>query len=232
MTLAPDAHCHPGAGSSRRRFVCAARIGDWPEVTGAGDRGDAAFYGVHPFFAGEAPPAESVAESLRAVLHGHPRAGVGEIGLDRLRSKDGSGLQMPLFLAQLAVAADMGRTVALHGAKAWGETVKAAKPFAGKIPAFIFHGFSRSEGLVDEIAAMNGYFGVGAAILNSHAVNYRNLVRRLPRERLLAETDGPRPGDGAAPDIGEIVAGLAGVLGTDRMELESLLAENAARLGV
>ena len=83
----------------------------------------------------------------------------------------------------------MGRPVVLHGAKCWGEVVKAAKPYAGRIPAFLFHGFSRSEGLVPDIVAANGFVGVGKAVLNDHAVNYRELVRRLPCDRILAETD-------------------------------------------
>ena len=52
---------------------------------------------------------------------------------------------------------------------------------------------------------MNGFVGVGKAALNDHAVNYREMVRRLPRERILVETDH----DGDSDD--ERIAALAAI---------------------
>ena len=59
----------------------------------------------------------------------------------------------------------------------------------GRIPAFLFHGFSRSAGLLPEIVALNGFVSVGPALLNDHAVNYRDMVKDLPLDRVLLETD-------------------------------------------
>ena len=121
-----------------------------------------------------------------------------------------------MFLRQLEVAASRARPVALHGAKCWGEVVKACRPFAGKIPAFLFHGFSRSDGLLPEIFAMNGFVSVNASILNDHAVNYREMARGLPRDRVLVESDGK---DGVS------LAEIAGALGVPAETLDA----NAAR---
>ena len=126
---------------------------------------------------------------LREELLAEPSAGVGEIGLDRLRTKTTTPSQRMLFAAQLEIAAEMHRAVVLHGAKCWGEVVNAVKPFAGAIPAFLFHGFSRSDGLLPEIVALNGFVSVGKSVLNDHAVNYRTLVKHLPIDRILVETD-------------------------------------------
>ena len=146
------------------------------------------FCGVHPWDA-ESADIPAALEEFRSMLEADPSMGVGEIGLDRLKARTVTPKQREAFAAQLALAAEMGRPVVLHGAKCWGEVVKAAKPYAGRIPAFLFHGFSRSEGLVPDIVAANGFVGVGKAVLNDHAVNYRELVRRLPCDRILAETD-------------------------------------------
>ncbi len=146
------------------------------------------FLGVHPWNA-ESAQADGFVTGMRDALARDPEAGVGEIGLDRLRTKAVTPRQRELFAAQLEVAAEMHRPVALHGAKCWGEVVKAVRPYAGRIPAFLFHGFSRSVGLVPEIVALNGFVGVGKAVLNDHAVNYRELVKGLPHDRLLLETD-------------------------------------------
>ena len=157
-----------------------------------GDR-EFRFYGLHPWEAtraGRAPyPDGECATELRAALEADVHAGVGEIGLDRLKEKTISPAQRTAFAAQLEVAAEFGRPVVLHGAKCWGEVVAACRSYAGRIPAFLFHGFSRSGGLLPEIVALNGFVGVGMAVLNDHAVNYRELVRKLPPDRILVETD-------------------------------------------
>ena len=146
------------------------------------------FCGVHPWDAENADP-EAEAERLRSVLAADPSLGVGEIGLDRLKSRTVSSRQREMFAVQLALAAEAGRPVVLHGAKCWGEVVRMLKPFAGRIPAFLFHGFSRSDGLLPDIVAVNGFVGVGKADLNDHAVNYRELVKKIPHDRIVVETD-------------------------------------------
>jgi Tat protein secretion system quality control protein TatD with DNase activity len=98
-------------------------------------------------------------------------------------------VQREIFAAQLELAAETRRPVVLHGAKCWGEVVKMIRPYASRIPAFLFHGFSRSDGLMPDIVAMNGFVGVGKAVLNDHAVNYMEMVKRLPSDRILIETD-------------------------------------------
>jgi TatD DNase family protein len=163
---------------------------------------------------------------LRARLSADPALGVGEIGLDRLRTKSIPEIQRSVFLTQLELAAEFRRPVVLHGAKCWGEVVKACRPFAGRIPAFLFHGFSRSEGLLPDIAAINGFVSVGKAVLNDHAVNYRELVRKIPPARLLAETDfdPDAGGEADASSIFMVIAKIHELTGVG----ESALADNAA----
>lgn len=147
------------------------------------------FCGIHPWDAGSVDLATELVR-FRSMLATDPSLGVGEIGLDRLRDKTITPVQREVFAAQLELAAEMGRPVVLHGAKCWGEVMKAIRPYAGRIPAFLFHGFSRSDGLLPDIVAVNGFVGVGKAVLNDHAVNYRELVKKIPLGRLLIETDG------------------------------------------
>ena len=206
-----------------------------------GDR-EFRFYGVHPWEAARAERApyqgdECVAE-LRAALEADEHAGVGEIGLDRLKVKTIPSEQRAVFAAQLEIAAELRRPVVLHGAKCWGEVVAACRPYAGRIPAFLFHGFSRSAGLLPEIFALGGYVSIGPALLNDHAVNYRALVKEIPLERLLVETDAdyspgrarsPSAPEQARPSPDEIMRKLAELRGMAPDELEAALDANAAR---
>ena len=146
------------------------------------------FAGVHPWEAAAADAPARV-EALAARLEAEPLLGVGEVGLDRLRTKAVPEAQRRVLARQLELAAAFRRPVVLHGAKCWGEVVAACRPWRGRIPAFLFHGFSRSGGLLPEIFALNGFVSVGPALLNDHAVNYRQLVAALPPDRLLVETD-------------------------------------------
>ena len=204
-----------------------------------GDR-EFRFYGVHPWEAARAGRApyqggECVAE-VRAALEADAHVGVGEIGLDRLKSRVIDPAQRAVFAAQLEVAAEFHRPVVLHGAKCWGEVVAACRPYAGRIPAFLFHGFSRSGGLLPDIAALNGFVGVGAALLNDHAVNYRALVKEIPLERLLVETDADYgrdkrdpPGQDGRVALVATLTKLAELRGMDVAALEAAVDANAAR---
>ncbi len=182
------------------------------------------FFGTHPW------NADSFDEPvLRARLAADSSAGVGEIGLDRLRERDIPQRMRDVFAAQLEIAAELQRPVVLHGAKCWGEVVKACLPFAGRIPAFLFHGFSRSHGLLPDIIKLNGYVSVGAAVLNDHAVNYRELVKKIPSGRLLVETDRTPENAASSPSVAEIAAKVAELRGVGASALERILDDNADR---
>lgn len=212
-----DAHCHL-VSEGMRNFLC----GDAPACDG-----DVRFCGFHPW---DSPKyCSAAAEALRARLAADPRLGVGEIGLDRLRERRIPPAMREAFLDQLEAAAAFSRPVVLHGAKCWGEVAKACMPFAGRIPAFLFHGFSRSDGLLADIAAMNGFVSVGPALLNDHAVNYRALAKKIPEGMLLVETDRTDATPPDAPGAADILAKLAALRGVDAAALESVVEENADR---
>ena len=185
------------------------------------------FHGFHPWQADMVTDSDIAA--IRASLLAEPSAGVGEIGLDRLKSKTVTDAQRAIFAQQLAIAADLRRPVVLHGAKCWGEVVAACRPYNGLIPAFLFHGFSRSAGLLPEIFALNGYVSVGPALLNDHAVNYRALVKELPSDRILIETDMDYalPEADADETLLQIAAMLAALRGESAEALDANMASNA-----
>ena len=216
-----DAHCHVSCGDAAVREFLVGRD----------------FFGVHPWDAADCA-ARSVAAELRAALESNPEAGVGEIGLDRLRERAISSAMRDVFEAQLALAVELRRPVVLHGAKCWGQVVEAVKRALanggmsgrpGPQPSFLFHGFSRSDGLIPDIVALNGYISVGPSILNDHAVNYRALARKIPPDRLLVETDRTEANAAECPSVRDVLAKLAEVRGEDVAELASRTDANADR---
>ena len=211
-----DAHCHTASGESRS-FLCSPFA--LPPPPNA-----VLFHGTHPWYLDGFD-----ADRLKADLSADPASGVGEIGLDRLKDRTISTQMRQIFETQLEIAAEMGRPVVLHGAKCWGEVVKACKPYAGRIPSFLFHGFSRSDGLIPDIVALNGYISVGPALLNDHAVNYRELAKRIPLDRLLVESDRTPENAESVPSVDEIAAFLATLRGMPLDTLTAALESNASR---
>ena len=216
-----DAHCHVSCDDeSVREFVIGRD-----------------FFGMHPWdVVGRTDvDAGAVAASLRERLLAQPSAGVGEIGLDRLKERNVSPAMREVFEAQLRLAIEMRRPVVLHGAKCWGQVVEAVGRLVEQAgapcgsQAFLFHGFSRSDGLISDIVRLNGYISVGPAILNDHAVNYRALARKIPADRLLVETDRTEGNAAECPSVRDVLAKLAEIRGEDPAALESQADANAAR---
>lgn len=231
-----DAHCHVSCGDSSVRELLIGRD----------------FFGIHPWeiidettgtsraLVPDAPVVPDVPflAALRSKLLVNPNSGVGEIGLDRLKVRDIPPLMREVFEAQLSLAVELGRPVVLHGAKCWGQVVTTVKRMIGGGLAtrdarqvFLFHGFSRSDGLIPEIVKLNGFISVGPAVLNDHAVNYRELVKKIPLDRLLVETD--RTSSAGSPSISDVLAKTADILNISSEELERITDGNADRfLGV
>ena len=212
-----DAHCHVSAGDSSVRELLIGRD----------------FAGVHPWEAEGVEPEEYLVR-LRARLAADPRLGVGEIGLDRLRDKNVSPAMRTLFERQLELAIELDRPVVLHGAKCWGQVVKKIeneklKMKNGGRVKFLFHGFSRSDGLIPEIVKLGGFISVGPAVLNDHAVNYRELVKKIPLENLLLETDRTEANRQECPSVRAVLEKVAELRGVPSMELERVTDENAQR---
>lgn len=227
-----DAHCHVVRGGGRHLVCRAPEEGTEGVVLGR----DALFIGIHPWQAIGVSDADCFrAERLNPFLDkmrqrladGSGPLGVGEIGLDRLKERTISPLMREVFAAQLNLAAEFVRPVVLHGAKCWGEVVRACLPYAGRIPAFLFHGFSRSGGLLPDIVRLNGFISVGPAVLNDHAVNYRELVKSIPLDRLLVETDATEENAQEVPRIEEVALKVAEVRGVPFEELVPILDRTA-----
>ena len=216
-----DSHCHVSGGDPSVREFLIGRD----------------FIGVHPWETREQGIGnwEQELDELSRRLQVDSHLGVGEIGLDRLKERTISNRMRETFESQLQLAATFHRPVVLHGAKCWGQVVSTIRRLFPvpcslfPIPSFLFHGFSRSDGLIPDIVALGGYISVGPAVLNDHAVNYRELVKKIPIERLLLETDRTQENAMECPSVAEVAVEVAKLRGLSLSELEALTDRNAGR---
>ena len=184
--------------------------------------------GIHPHQAAE--PDATRLDELRELLADERAVAVGETGLDFYRDYAPRDLQRELFERQLELAAELGKTVVVHTRDASAETAATLEPFAGTV---VLHCFSAPELL--PVALERGYYlSFAGNVTYPKAEELREAARRVPADRLLAETDSPylspqprrgRPNEPA--NVVHTVAVLAETRGDDPEELAARLEANA-----
>jgi TatD DNase family protein len=184
--------------------------------------------GIHPHNANE-PDAHRLDE-LRELL-GHERAvAVGETGLDYFRQYAPHEDQRRLFEAQLELAADLGKPVVIHTRDADADTLAALLRTDGKV---VLHCFS-SPALLEPALERGWYVSFAGNVTYPKAPELREAARRVPRDRILAETDSPylapQPVRGKPNEPAYVVhtlATLAEARGEDEAELARQIDANA-----
>ena len=237
-----DTHAHLGDDAAevleRARGAGVTRIVDVATTVAGGRRslefaeaneGVYAALGIHPHEAGA--PADL--DELRELLQ-HPRAvAVGETGLDYFRDYAPHGAQQRLFEAQLALAHDVGKPVVIHTRAADADTLARLVEHDGVV---ILHCFT-SQPLLEPALERGWYVSFAGNVTYKNAYELRAAARRVPADRLLAETDSPylapQPVRGRRNEpayIRHTVAALAEARGVDAAVLERQLDENATRV--
>jgi len=139
--------------------------------------------GVHPHEA--AGPGDL--DELRELL-AHPKAvAVGETGLDYYRDYAPRDAQAQLFDRQLALARELGKPVVIHTRAAEEDTHARLLQHDGVV---VLHCFS-SPNLLDAALERGWYISFAGNVTYKNAYDLRAAARRVPADRLLAETDSP-----------------------------------------
>jgi TatD DNase family protein len=191
-----DTHAHLGDDADevleRARVAGVTRVIDVAtSVEGAGrtlaraERHDDVYacLGIHPHEAGR--PVDL--DALRALL-AHPKAvAVGETGLDYFRDYAPHDAQQRLFGAELELARELGKPVVIHTRAADDDTRARLVAHDGPI---VLHCFS-SPPLLDAALEHGWYVSFAGNVTYKNAYDLRAAARRVPADRLLAETDSP-----------------------------------------
>lgn len=113
---------------------------------------------------------------------------IGEIGLDFSREGKGTESEQKQVLREiLTVLKGKNKIISVHSRRAEKELLTHLKEF--DIKNVIFHWYSGSVELIPEILARGYYFSINEAMCRSN--NGRAIIEKIPRERVLTETDAP-----------------------------------------
>jgi len=144
--------------------------------------------GVHPHSADEFRP--ETLDHIRNALKEERMKAIGEIGLDYHYDFSPRDVQRACFDAQLALAAELHAPVIIHDREAHGDCMDLLRHYRGRLSG-VMHCFSASFEIAKECIDLGLYIAFGGALTFKNAVNQWAIAAKLPRERLLIETDCP-----------------------------------------
>jgi len=146
--------------------------------------------GVHPHHATEYT-AECDAE-MRA-LHAHPEVvAVGECGLDYFRDFSPRPAQRKAFERQLQIAADTGKPLFLHQRDAHVDFMGVMREFDGRLGPAVVHCFTGTRAELFDYLDRDWHVGITGWLCDERRGRHlRELVKSIPANRLMIETDAP-----------------------------------------
>lgn len=144
--------------------------------------------GLHPCFIHEHPA--NAVEMLADQLNNATVCALGEMGLDGRPGMASEAVQQMLLEAQLKMARDRDLPVILHVVKAHEVMLRLLKRYA--LPrGGVVHAYSGSQEQAKHYAKLGFKLGFGGAITYARAHKQHRMVRELPLEWMVLETDAP-----------------------------------------
>jgi TatD DNase family protein len=161
---------------------------------------------------------------------------IGEIGLDFFYNLSPRESQLERFAEQLDLAQELALPVIIHDREAHAETLDILRSRKGRLQG-VLHCFSGDRTMARECLALGFYISVAGPVTYPKSDRLREVVRDIPLERLLIETDAPylppQPYRGKRNEpayVVETAKRLGEIRGLPAGELERLTADNARSL--
>ena len=152
--------------------------------------------GVHPHGAKKLDGA--TLGELRELAQKPKVVAVGEIGLDYFRNLSPPDAQRRAFQAQLAWAAKLGKPVIIHDRDAHDEILNVLTKWAAGLGNSaltgrlgVLHTFSGDLEMARKAVDLGFYISISGPVTYRNARQLPDIVRALPLDRLLVETDCP-----------------------------------------
>ncbi|PJE79923.1 putative metal-dependent hydrolase YcfH [invertebrate metagenome] len=174
--------------------------------------------GIHPL---DCQPGDQNLARLEELL-GEPKVvALGEIGLDYHYSPDNKSLQKSVFAEQLELAKEQEKPVIVHTREARKDTLELIRIHGCRQSAGVLHCFTESWEMAKAAMDMNYCISFSGIVTFKNAEDIRDVVRKMPLDRLLIETDSPylapvpfrgKPNEPAyVVEVGRFIAELKGV---------------------
>jgi TatD DNase family protein len=148
-----------------------------------------AILGVHPHNAREIEDQDY--SVLTDLCRDEKVKALGEIGLDFYRNLSPRDVQMLRFREQIGLARDLRLPIVIHDREAHQETLEILKSEKAETLGGIIHCFSGDNRMAKECIDMGFYISIPGSVTFKNAERFQEIVRELPLDHLLVETDAP-----------------------------------------
>lgn len=126
------------------------------------------------------------------VLAAHPKVlAIGETGLDYYYSIENKALQQQVFAEQIAIANQLAKPVIVHTRSAREDTIQILKDQQAEKCGGVLHCFTETQQMAQQALDLGFYISISGIITFKNAEALREVVRYVPLDRLLVETDSP-----------------------------------------
>ncbi|MCK9229668.1 MAG: TatD family hydrolase [Syntrophales bacterium] len=144
--------------------------------------------GVHPHDAGNIGP--ETYDELKILAADDKVIAYGEIGLDFFKNYSPRNTQIARFGEQLDLCRDIGLPVIIHDRDAHGETLAMLEEHRGNLTGVV-HCFSGDYAMARRCLDLGYYISIPGTVTYGKAETLREVVRAVPLNRLMVETDAP-----------------------------------------
>ncbi|TFH72329.1 hydrolase TatD [Gammaproteobacteria bacterium LSUCC0112] len=146
--------------------------------------------GIHPHEAAHADT--EILKGIRALLEDPRVRAVGETGLDFNRDYSPRADQERVFAEHLQMAVEIGKPVFLHQRDAHTRFYPILKDFRDHLVGGVVHCFTDEKAALYDYLALDMYIGITGWICDERRGQHLlELVKDIPNNRLLLETDAP-----------------------------------------
>ena len=151
--------------------------------------GFVAVVGVHPHEAKGFQEADL--QRLAAWYTSGQAKAIGEIGLDYYYDFSPREIQREVCLRQIELAYTLGAPAVFHIRDAHGDMLDLFRACRSRLPGGIIHCYSGSWECAREYLDMGFYISFAGPVTFKKAPHLQDTARKVPRDRLLIETDSP-----------------------------------------
>ncbi|CAH0526528.1 TatD family hydrolase [Vibrio hippocampi] len=116
---------------------------------------------------------------------------IGETGLDYHYQPETAELQKERFRQQVAVAVELNKPLIIHTRNAREDTLEILKQGGAEKCGGVIHCFTEDLAFAQAAMALGFYISISGIVTFRQATELKQVVKQLPLERLLIETDSP-----------------------------------------
>ena len=145
--------------------------------------------GVHPHDASDLTP--EVIEELRTLAQHENVVAIGETGLDYFRNRSPRPQQLEAFRQQIQLAKECGKPLIIHDRDAHADILEVMRAENAQECGGVLHCFSADVEMANACVEMGFYISFTGNITYPKNEILREVIRNIPLERILVETDCP-----------------------------------------